>query len=414
MTGTTITLLALEDSIGELRSRWAAAADHWPGLFHAPKPSVVEVTIGDALSNPHRLPGEVAIIACAPSHERRACILKLVDLLDARMTPTVLLAPTAEDAYSGLTSGRVLLLAPDTKPEALASAIGALLARQPAITALMDELKTLRRFQGGLSDEIDRLHEELQLAAHVQRQFIPRSLPEVPGLDFGVLFRPCGYVSGDIYDIARVSPDRIGFFVADAVGHGVPAALMTMVLSKAMPSLDDDGQFVGPAESLCRLNTALMKRTGNVQTFATAVCGVINPRTGEVILAGAGHPPPLRMSHDGLEPVETEGSLLGVFEDGEFNEVGFTLRRDEILLLHSDGFETAFPETDGGRSRNSASMRYLDHFRRILDDRDRAGLAAAMSNLIQSLDEQAGSLHQVDDETALVVARAGTSVRQAA
>ena len=92
-------------------------------------------------------------------------------------------------------------------------------------------------------------------------------------------------------------------------------------------------------------------------------------------------------------------------EDGEFNEVSFTLAPDEILLMHSDGFETAFPDPVDDRSRKAPSTRYLDYFRELRAAREEGNLQTAVAALARPLDEQAGSLHQIDDETALVVAR---------
>ncbi len=403
MTGSTISFVSPNTEQGEQASWWDAIRDHWPA-FAAP-PSLQTIPLDQALCEPHEMSGSVAIIRDDASPEVRTCIHKLLDVLDARMTPAILIADSPDSELLSLTNERIIVMPQCADPNVLASTMYALCARQPAIDALLAELRTMRRFHGGLRDEMDRLQEELQLAAHVQQQFIPRNVPDINGVEFGVLFRPCGYVSGDIYDIARITDDLIGFFIADAVGHGVPAALMTMVLSKAMPTRDDDGALIGPADSLSRLNTALMKRTGRVQTFATAVCGVINPNTGRVTIAGAGHPPPLRIGSGSVSRVETNGSLLGVFEDGEFNEVSFTLAPDEILLMHSDGFETAFPDPVDDRSRKAPSTRYLDYFRELRAAREEGNLQTAVAALARALDEQAGSLHQIDDETALVVAR---------
>lgn len=405
MTGPIVTLISLSERAQDLARRWRVISDFWPA--DAP-PTAGSVSLPDALCEPHQVTGAVALILADDAPDTRTGVLKLLDLLNARMTPAVILTPDGENAYADLASDRALAFTEDAPPRTLATTLHTLAARQPALEALLDELRTVRRFHGGLQDQMEQLQEELQLAAHVQRQFIPRALPEIDGLEFGLLFRPCGYVSGDIYDVARIDDRLTGFFVADAVGHGVPAALMTMVLAKAMPTLDDDGSLVGPAESLRRLNASLMKRTGRVQTFATAVCGVIDAHTGVVTIAGAGHPPPLRINPSDIRRIDTDGCLLGVFDDGMFNEVSFRLGHDEILLIHSDGFETAYP--DPARAREGAgrpaNALYLEHFRDIRDARARDDLETGMDALARSLDQQFGSLHQIDDETALVIARA--------
>ncbi len=415
MVSSIVSLISPSQSPGSLR-KWIDAVDQSSERSGPPLQSQV-LSLEDALCEPGTITGSVVVLTDAHRDDVRTAVMKLLDVLEARLTPTVLIADTLDQKLANLASDRIIVMPANSPVSVFAATVGALAARQPAFESLLTELETIRRLQGGLSDEVNRLHEELQLAAHVQQQFIPRSLPNIDGVEFGVLFRPCGYVSGDIYDVARLDDRYTGFFVADAVGHGVPAALMTMVLSKAMPSFDDDGRLIGPAESLRLLNTALMKRTGHIQTFATGVCGVIDGADQTITLAGAGHPHPLRIGPTGIENIETEGSLLGVFEDGEFTEATFRLNNDEILLIHSDGFETAFPDvTSDALSHKSPTLHYLDHFKQLCADRDELGILSAMAQLGGALDAQAGSLHQIDDETALVIAMRSqaASVPQAA
>ena len=77
-----------------------------------------------------------------------------------------------------------------------------------------------------------RLDEELRLAAKLQQDFLPKQLPQVGPIHFHSLFRPAGYVSGDLYDVMRLDEKRVGFFPVDAVGHGMPAALLTMFIKR--------------------------------------------------------------------------------------------------------------------------------------------------------------------------------------
>ena len=71
---------------------------------------------------------------------------------------------------------------------------------------------------------------------------------------FDVLFRPAGYVSGDLYDVQRLDEDHVGFYVADAVGHGVPAAMMTVLIKHGMPmeQVSGNGYRSRPPEEALR------------------------------------------------------------------------------------------------------------------------------------------------------------------
>ena len=106
---------------------------------------------------------------------------------------------------------------------------------QPAIRDLRDELSTARAARAPENaGAFQGLQEEMRLAARLQQDFLPRSLPEVGAVRFGVLFRPVSWLSGDIYDIARLDETHVGFYVVDAMGHGMPAALLTMFVKKAL------------------------------------------------------------------------------------------------------------------------------------------------------------------------------------
>ena len=82
----------------------------------------------------------------------------------------------------------------------------------------------------GLAHDI---REQLEMAGRVQRNFLPAALPESERFRFAALFKPADWVSGDIYDATRLDETHIGFYIADAVGHSVPAALLTIFIKQA-------------------------------------------------------------------------------------------------------------------------------------------------------------------------------------
>src|SRR5215213_6437920 len=184
--------------------------------------------------------------------------------------------------------------------------------------ALRAELSLLRRRDETLNFHLHRLDEELRLAARLQQDFLPKELPEIGNVRFHTLFRPAGYVSGDLYDVMRLDEKRVGFYMADAVGHGVPAALLTMFIKQALitKEITPGGyRLLPPAESLARLNQTLVDQNLAHATFATALYGVIDAETLQVTVARAGHPAPMVLRGDGktIEPLQPDGGLLGVF-----------------------------------------------------------------------------------------------------
>jgi len=304
-------------------------------------------------------------------------------------------------------------------PRHLASVLKALADREPAVADLRRELLILRHTQTSLSGQIAHLHDELSLASAIQRGLIP-TLPPSTSMQFGVVYRPAGYVSGDIFGVTALSDRRTGFFLADAVGHGVPAALLTMLIHRSMRfdagRRRDEGE-AGPADLLRRLNSELLNCKSTSQLFATAVCGIIDDQTLEVTLACAGHPSPVCLKPSGeVESIDEGGPLLGVFPDDDYPEARFRLTPGETLLIYSDGLEMAFD--DPPREAESPLPNYLQRLLRFPwpDGRERLDMQPAISELQDELDCQSGSLHQPDDITILAIAATPkpTAARRAA
>ncbi len=314
------------------------------------------------------------------------------------------------DAWNGadpLPPGVSYALDPAQGPEHLATALHALISRQKEVARLQGETVSAMRFSGGLRHEISTMQGELQLAASVQREFLPRSLPTVAGVASDALWRPAAYVSGDLYGVIRIDEHHLGMFVIDAVGHGVPAALLTLVISRTLPTkeiVDNSYRILPPTESLSRVNADMMTRVGRTTRFATAIYAVMDTRTHEITVASAGHPPLIRLFRDGrIESVSTEGGLLGVFADEVFQSHSFTVEPDEKLIFYTDGFEQAFPELghDPAAPR-LPNRRYIDVFREFAAD---ATPAEFIAHVEGRLDEESEDFPQVDDLTLLCVSR---------
>jgi sigma-B regulation protein RsbU (phosphoserine phosphatase) len=241
----------------------------------------------------------------------------------------------------------------------------------------------------------------------VQREFLPRAFPALGSVRVDAFWRPASYVSGDVYDVVRLDERHIGVFLADAVGHGVPAALLTMVICRGLPTKDvghGTYRLIPPGEALARINSDMLAHQGRTTRFATAVYCVVDTESGACRLASAGHPPPVVLRAGGaLEPVDCGGGLLGVFEGEEYPDVEFTLLPGDRLLIHSDGFEQAFPgDPTGTRQARLPSKRYLDEFAAVRAAPDASSLVQQVSRRV---DMQFGSVHQADDITLLVVER---------
>ena len=321
-----------------------------------------------------------------------------LDRADAAGLPRLILAHRLGAGVSGIDA-----LPLDAPPALVAGYLRGVLARQPEVERLRAQASGAERLVGGLRGDLARVQEELQLAAQVQREFLPKALPELPRASVAALWRPTSWVSGDIYDVRRLDEHHLGLFIADAVGHGVPAALMTMVISRTLPTKEIAGssyRIVPPAEALARVNAELLQRETRATRFATAVYGVLDLRTLRMRLASAGHPSPvvLRGART-LEVVHASGGVLGVFEDEHWEETEIDLCPGDRLIMHSDGFEAAVPEDPAVRG-TAATHRHLDAFRSLLGVEEPAEI---LRRLGERIDRAAPVGAALDDITLLAL-----------
>lgn len=282
-------------------------------------------------------------------------IAHLVDAVDrADAVAVVLLPADARVAWRILShhEGKFLCVQADIAPGELATRLDAAASLQPAIHKLQEELvvaRSMRTWQGGAVEELD---EEMRLAARLQRDFLPRRLPEVGPVRFAALYRPLGWVSGDIYDVARLDENHVGFYVADAVGHGLPAALLTMFIKRGLQTKRIEGntyQIIPPHTALAQLNADLCEQNLSSCQFCTAAYCVLDTTSLTLSFARAGHPEPVVVHADGsAETLSSQGVLLGVFPEAEFLPATAQLAPGDRVILYSDGAE----ESLGGARRS--------------------------------------------------------------
>lgn len=269
---------------------------------------------------------------------------------------------------------------------------------QAEMETLRAELDILRRRDETFHFHMSRIDEELRLAAKLQQDFLPRTLPQVGRVHFQTLYRPAGHVSGDLYDICRLDEDHVGFWMTDAVGHGMPAALLTMFIKNAFVTKEikpGGYRLLLPGEALSRLNEAIVAQDLSQATFATAAYGVINTRTLNVQFARAGHPLPLLLKNDlSVVDVDADGTLLGIFANEVFETRSFNLSPGDRLIIYSDGVEVAFSDTD---------VHTPHRWRNELLTRRHLPTDEMFNEFAGQIDAQAGSIQPKDDLTLIAI-----------
>jgi PAS domain S-box-containing protein len=187
-----------------------------------------------------------------------------------------------------------------------------------------------------------RLYSERAATSHaLQRSLLPPELPDVPGLDVGVVYQAAGEgndVGGDFYDLFTIDAERWGFAIGDVCGTGAEAAAVTGLARHALRILGRSGYPV--PDVLGRLNEAILGE-GSRSRFLTLLYGEATPRAGgglRLTLVSAGHPLPLRLSADGK--VTVAGSpqpLLGVLDELDLKAETLDLDPGDTLVCVTDG-----------------------------------------------------------------------------
>ncbi len=401
MRGRTLALIAPTLPVAH-ESLVDAVLAHWDG---DDRPKLVSMTFDDLQPDGAML-DQVGVAWVQVASEAQTGLYAAIEQLQDRHVPTVLTRAGQKGSAGTVYHDGVIIGPADAPPAILCAMLRALWSQIDAMQAMQLELKLLRKQQGGLCGQIESMDEELRLAAQLQSEFLPRKLPHVGQVEFRVLFRPAGYVSGDIYDVERLDEDHVAFFLADAVGHGVPAALLTMYIKRSLQtkqiSADVPNHYtlISPDQALQRLNSDMCAQQSGKVRFATACYGVINCRTLELTFARAGHPYPMLLGVDGsTQLLEAQGALLGVFPEEKFELMKLQLTPGDRLLLYSDGFEVAFDP--------SSKLEYMDQLKMLAH----GPIDQTIERLSHQLDQQLGSLHQDDDMTALLLqAGAATAI----
>ena len=186
----------------------------------------------------------------------------------------------------------------------------------------------------------DRLQHDLRLAAEIQRSFLPREMVSANGIEFLAEYRAAYSVGGDFYDVFSVGPDKLAVFIGDVSGKGVAAALL---MARFASELRIAGQAqMDPAAVLAIANRSLLAR-GQPEVFYTAIYFTIDVKSGEVVLANAGHPVPyVTRAGGGFEAIDLGvGGAIGFFDETEFPTTTFNLKQGDSLVLYTDGIAEA-------------------------------------------------------------------------
>ena len=225
--------------------------------------------------------------------------------------------------------------------------------------------------------EQKRIQAQLEIARQVQLELLPDHDPELEGFDISAYVFPTEEVSGDYYDWVKVFEDQIGITVADAVGKGIPAALLMAFLRASIRA----GVQTGYASHilLSKINNLLWDSIED-NRFVTAIYGILDITNRTFVFANAGHNPPLLIKPNGeYKFVEYGDTPLGMFHDARYHQHFIRFEEGQVMVLYTDGITEAANSSDEefGQERFAKSVlagielpakKLIDHIRKDVAD----------------------------------------------
>ena len=272
-------------------------------------------------------------------------------------------------------------------------------ANQPSATVTEAFARSLTwRLRAAEARERERIEQELRVAHRIQQEHLPETLPKLDGWRIATHYGPAREVGGDFYDFLELSNGRLGLVVGDATGHGMPTALVMATTRGMLRAVVRSSE--SPGEVLARVNEALVADIPP-STFVTCFYGVLDPESGRLRYANAGHNLPCRRRNGQAEELRARGMPLGLMPGMAYEEKEAVLEAGDSALFYSDGLVEAHdPEGD---------MFGFPRLRRMVAEHTEEG--SLVDYLMDELRSFTGEGWEQEDDITLVTLRRSAASR---
>jgi len=257
-----------------------------------------------------------------------------------------------------------------------------------------------------MESRLARSNAELQIAAEIQRSFLPEAIPQIPGFDVAARSVMAKEVGGDFFDVIPfevmvLDSGMVGLLVADVSGKGVPAALF-MALSRIVVRVNALWHH-DPAKVIYHSNNAITQDAKSGM-FVTLFFGMLSENNHSLTYVNAGHNPPLFFhSHDrSVEKLMPTGIVLGAVEDKEYESKKVTIASDDIIVMYTDGVT----ESINSQQEMFGERRLIE----IIEKNYHLTAQGILNQILLDVKAFTGSMPQFDDITLLVIK--GTSMNR--
>ncbi len=268
-------------------------------------------------------------------------------------------------------------------------------ARREHLEALVAERTLDLEQKNALLDEANRrMEDELAVAHSLQHAILPKNLPPSAAYSGDAVMTPAREMAGDFYDYFSLPDGRLGLVIADVSGKGVAAAFFMAITRTVMRTA---AQEIDEAGECMRVVNDRISSENPHDLFVTLFYGILDPSTGNLTYANAGHNAPFLIRQSGtveMLPL-TGGVAVGVMPALEYDERGLKLDIGDTLFLYTDGISEAM---------NLQGETFDEHrLERVLSIGPGAPVDTVIGNVTLAVGEFVGEAEQSDDITCLVL-----------
>jgi sigma-B regulation protein RsbU (phosphoserine phosphatase) len=244
--------------------------------------------------------------------------------------------------------------------------------------------------------EKEKIEQELNVAASIQKMILPEKLPKINGYDLAGINIPSREVGGDYYDCYSLGNEKYAIIIADVAGKGIGAALLVSTLNAALNSYL---QFDIPLTEISNRLNKLIYKSSPSDKYITFFIAVLDSNSGELDIVNAGHNPIFLLKKDGvLEKIDAGGVGLGMLDFGlPFEGQKTIMSPGDKLFLYTDGIPEAMNDKEEEYSDEEMINFLLTNSEKSSTD--------FIDLLVKSVKDFAGSAQQSDDITALLLKR---------
>ena len=245
----------------------------------------------------------------------------------------------------------------------------------------------------------ERIEQELRLARSIQQASLPEEVPSLEGWQIAPYYQPAREVGGDFYDFLELKDGRLGLVVGDATGKGVPAALV-MASARSMLRAVAQASNYSPADVLGRVNDSLFTDIPP-NMFVTCFYAILDPESGHLSYANAGHTLPCckRHNEDQADELRARGMPLGLMPGMSYEQKETTLVPRDAVLLCTDGLVEAHDP--------QGEMFGTPRLRSLLSERSDAGRGLS-ATLMKELERFTGQGREQEDDITLLTLERST------